>query len=125
MPSEILPWLASLTAGLVSFLAAADAHTVILIVFLTYLAQGTLWKRAALWPEAIIWMPLVLAFILTPIMSTAAESQWGGRWYYRAVMYNGGVGMLLWRVALPQLKKKWPQIFDPTGEKPDGPENLS
>ena len=45
MPSELLPWLTSLTAGMVSFLAAADAHIVIGIVLLTYLAQSTLRKR--------------------------------------------------------------------------------
>ena len=122
MPSELLPWLASLTAGLVSFLAAADAHIVIGIVLLTYLAQSTIWKRAGLWPELIGWLPLVLALFLTPLVSTAEESQWGGKYARRAIFYNGGVSTMVWLVVLPWVKKKWPQIF---GEKPDDPERLS
>ena len=112
MPSELLPWLTSLTAGLISFLAAADAHTVILIVLLTYLAQGTLWKRFSLWPEMIVWLPLLLAVILTPLVSTAEEIQWGGKYARRAIFYNGGVSTMVWIVVLPLVKKRWPQVFD-------------
>jgi hypothetical protein len=105
--------------GLLSFLAAADIHTVISIVLLTYLAQTTLWRHLKLWPEAIVWVPLLLSFVLTPVMSSSAEATWGGKWYWRAVIYNGGVGIFVWRVALPQLQKRWPTLFAEE-PKPEG-----
>lgn len=101
--------------ALTTFLQAADVQTVVSIIVLTYALQITLWKRFHLWEEAVLWVPFILAALLTPIMSSAEETAWGGKYYYRAVIYNGGAGFFAWRVILPGLKSKYPQWF---GEQP-------
>lgn len=94
-----------------SFAEAADMGTVVSIAILTYLIQITLFTRLG-WDHAIVWVPFVLSFLLTPIMSTAEQTAWGGQFYYRAVVYNGGVGLFAWHVVLPQLRKRYPEWFE-------------
>lgn len=121
MPSELLPWLTSLTAGLVSFLAAADAHTVLIITAISVLLKYFLWPHWQ-WPlEYLAFVPLVLSFVVTPMMSLTSEIQWGGQWYFRQTLYNGIVSEALFHLGLPYLQHRWPQVFHslkfPTLEK--------
>ena len=116
------------TDALWSFAAAADAHTVIVIVFLTFLVRRTFWTRTGLTPASIVWVSMVLAFLLTPVFSTAPETSWGGQWFVRAALYNGGVAVGLWMLVMPMVVKKWPQLLkdDPIAQdstpaqKPEG-----
>ena len=104
----------ALPEGVKQFLSAADLPTVISIAVLTYLVQISLFTRLG-WDHAIVWVPFVFSFILTPIMSSADEVAWGGKYYYRSVMYNGAVGLFAWHVVLPQIRAKYPQWFETKG----------
>lgn len=106
--------------GFKQFAAAADVPTVISVAILTYLVQITLFTRLGL-DHAIVWVPFIWSFILTPIMSTAEQTQWGGQYYYRSVVYNGAVGLFVWHVVLPQLKKRYPQWFTLGSDGQDQP----
>lgn len=97
--------------GVVNFALASDVPTVILLVFLTFLIRRTLWAQLHMPAESIVWVSIALSFVLTPIMSTAAEAQWGGQFYIRAVLYNGTVSVALWLMVVPRLLKKWPQLL--------------
>lgn len=111
-----LPAWSQLVSGVGSFLAGADTPTVLIIVLLTYLIHVTVWRRLHLWPEAIAWVPIILAFVLTPIMSFSEESGWGGKYLWQFSFRNGAVSFFAWRLAVPQLKKRWPALFEEGAE---------
>lgn len=97
--------------ALTSFAQAADLHTVVMILLLTFLVRRTFWTRTSLPPAWITWVALGIAFLITPVFSTAAETSWGGRWFVRAALYNGGVAVGLWMIVIPSLVKRWPQLL--------------
>lgn len=111
-------WTTTLVAGIGSFFTVADVHTVIGITALSLLFKQYLWPHWR-WPLAYLaFVPLLLSFVVTPLMSLTPEVQWGGQWFFRQAFYNGIVSEALFHVGLPYLQNKWPHLFHFLGEEP-------
>lgn len=109
--TESLPWLDSFLEGAGSFLVASDMHTVFVITAIALLLKYYLWPYWR-WPLAYLaFVPLALSFVITPLMSSTAEVQWGGQWFFRQAFYNGVVSEIWFHVGLPYCYRKWPHLF--------------
>ena len=105
------PGWSQFVSGMGSFFAAADVHTVLVILVLSVLLKHFLWPYWK-WPLAYLaFVPLGLSFLVTPMMSLTAEVSWGGSWYFRQALYNGIAGEALFHLGLPYCQKHWPQVF--------------
>src|SRR5262245_38599349 len=93
----------ALPAALKAFFAEADVQTVISIALLTRLLEISLLATWQPWKNFGSWLPFLFSFLLTPLMSTSDEARWGGRYYYRAVMYNATGAVFFLYVVVPQL----------------------
>jgi hypothetical protein len=100
-----------LVTAINAYLNESDVGIVLTISLLMYMLRVGLWQRFHLWPTAINWTPFALSLVLTPLMSTTAEVQWGGPFFWRAVFFNGGMSLLVWHVFLPRAKRYWPDAF--------------
>lgn len=104
-------WLPKITEALSSFLINVDVHTVFVIIVLSSLLKYFLWPHWK-WPIAYLaFIPFLLSFVITPAMSLTDEVWWGGKYFYRAALYNGTASEVAFHVFLPHLQKKWPSLF--------------
>jgi hypothetical protein len=103
-----------------SFAAETDMEVVIACVGLTLCLQATVWKRYGWWHEALLWVPVGLSMLLTPVFSTTMEVQWGGQFYWKQVLYNGLSAAVLWRVGIPYLRQQFPAL-NPEEKPPNAP----
>lgn len=100
----------------VSFLKAADLQVVLVVTLLTFMVRRTFWAAMDWPPGFVVWIPFLFSFLLTPVIGTTEEIQWGGKYYARACTQNGAVAMVVWLLVVPILVKKWPRLLkdDPT-----------
>ena len=105
-------FLTSLSGAALSFLKAADLHTVLIVTLLTFAIRRTLWPVLHFIPSFLVWIPLLLSFVITPYVSIVDEVRWGGTYYIRACIFNGTVAIGVWLLVVPHLLKKWPQLLN-------------
>ena len=94
-----------------SFFETADAHTVIVILILTFVVLRSVWVPRGYSYATLSLLSLFISCLITPLISTAEEMAWGGRYYWNAVLRNGTVAVVLWHIVMPQVFRRWPELL--------------
>ena len=104
-------WLDAILEESLSFLKNADLHTVFVITILSTLFKLTLFRKRKWSGAYLAWVPFLLSFLLTPVMSYAELVKWGGWYLVQKIIYNGIAAELAFHLLLPYCQRKFPQIF--------------
>jgi len=97
-------------------LEIVDRQTIVLIWIFTFVLRQSLWRQRGYDPSLLSLVVILLSFVLTPLVSTSEETQWGGPYVVRQSINNAGGAILGWLLMTPIILRMVPQLknLDPT-----------
>lgn len=101
-----------------SFFKAADLQVVLVVMVFTYAIYRIFLNRGYPRDDFVI-VSVLLAVPITYAFSAADEVSWGGRFLWNVIIKNAAVSVAAWMFIVPQVFKRWPQLFGEETRKGD------
>lgn len=90
----------------------ADPPAVIMILVFTFVTFRVVWVPRHYRVATLSLVALLLSAPMTYVCSVSEEVLWGHHFFWRAVLQNGCVAIVIAFLSLPHLYRKWPGLMD-------------
>lgn len=90
----------------------ADPPAVIMILVFSFVLLRVVWVPRRWRPSSLTVVALLLSVPITFLCSVSEEVTWGRRFFWRAVLQNGSVAIVIAFLSMPYLYKRWPGLLD-------------